>query len=352
MCGLNGVYGEIGEKEKKAFSILSMLSQLRGKDSTGVGLIYKKKKQKPKILKRLGGQESLALENPAHFDQRDWRLKEHGLLCIIGHNRWKTVGDLVEENAHPFHHGSVVGCHNGTVGEYWIKDFKNFEKKLTDSEVIIKELASNKTIQEIIEYIYGAWAFVWFDTNKRSLNMCRNKERTLFVAVTEDKKTLFWASEIWMLQTALLRSGIELKKIQTVVTDKHLVFKIKNNGEVELSNVEEAKGGKTRPIKRKEPSLGGGFVNWLTGKEPKGDNVVVPLHKQDGVDEYEEEYVKTTTGRLLHKRRFMSLIKDGCSWCTGSLLWEERDRVEWLDDDTPLCIDCHTHITQDERKAN
>ena len=97
MCGLCGVYGSIGKAEKHAFNILQMFSQLRGRDSTGVGLIYHNKKTKPVVLKSVGGQESLVTAYPLHFDQFSWSLDEENLVCIIGHNRWATVGAVTEE---------------------------------------------------------------------------------------------------------------------------------------------------------------------------------------------------------------------------------------------------------------
>jgi len=344
MCGLCGVYGFIGKQEKHAFGLLQMFAQTRGRDSTGVGLIYHNKKIEPEILKSVGGQETLAINNQEHFDQFDWTLTDEGLACIVGHNRWATVGLVNEENAHPFYTGSIIGCHNGTILPYSITHLDSYKYKLTDSEIIMKELAEGYHISEVVKYLHGAWALTWYDTKKRRLHMCRNKERTLFVVKHKEGKTISWASEAWMLNIALSRSGIKHEKVHSVVIDRNLVWKIKGNGTIELAEVQVAIGGKIRPW-----SSWGMMDKWFGGEclvpskdeEKKKEGNVVPLHQE----EFEEDYVNTYGRMWVPRRRFEHLTKGGCSNCTGDIGWADRKSLVWVDGETPLCVDCAEHLT-------
>jgi len=344
MCGLCGVYGVIGHKEKNAFSLLSLFSQVRGKDSTGVGLIYNNKKKPPIVAKSVGGQESLALDNKNLFNQVSWALTEMDLRCIIGHNRWATVGNVDEENAHPFHEGDIIGCHNGTISTYQMYNLDSHSHLLSDSHIIMKELGNGKSVEDTIEYLSGAWALVWYHIPNRRLHMCRNNERTLFVAETPDNKTMFWASEIWMLTAALSRCGIKHKPIASVMPDKHLVWTITKKGVVNLEESTDAVGGKSKykHIHDREPWWG----SWGY-RSPKPSKNVVNLHKQKGEEEedYEASYTKMGSNSFLHRSVFEKRIKDGCSNCTGDLTWEDRDLIVWDDYQTPLCLDCAEWLT-------
>lgn len=334
MCGLCGVFGHIGDKEKNAFGVLQMLSQLRGKDSTGVGLIYTNKKQKPSVLKSVGGQESLALDNEKYFNETSWNLKENGLLCVIGHNRWATVGVINEENAHPFHIKNIIGCHNGTIPLYEMTHLDTHSYKLTDSQIIFNELSEGKSIVDTIEFLKGAWALTWFDTKTRELNMCRNRERTLFVVKTTDQKTMFWASESWMLSVALARSGIKHEDIFSLIKDKHLVWKVGKGGAVSIKEVNDAFGGKVKPWRAP-------LSDWF--KSSKSN--VYPLHDDKEDKEFEPDYVNTFNNRFVPRRRFEALVKDGCAYCTGDIGWGDRNNIVWENEETPMCIDCAEHLT-------
>lgn len=172
--------------------------------------------------------------------------------------------------------------------------------------------------------------------------MCRNQERTLFVAITDDKKSLFWASESWMLCTALARNGIKHGEIASVIKDKHLVWKLKGNGDIELDEVNDAAGGKKKTW---------GIASWWakeknteyweeTGATTATNDVIQPLHHT----EFEEDYAETTSGRFVTRRRFESFLKDGCCNCTGDLAWEDREKIVWVDDESPVCLDCAEHM--------
>ncbi len=345
MCGLSGAYGAIGKPEVGAFNTLQMFAQLRGKDSTGVGLIYANKKRKPDVLKSVGGQESLAIENTAHFDQLSWALLDKNLLCVIGHNRWATVGVVNEENAHPFHVKNIIGCHNGTIPVYDMRHLDKHNYGKTDSQILFEELGEGKSIADTVKFLPGAWALTWYDTKKRELHMCRNKERTLFVAKSKSGKVLFWASESWMLSIALARSGVAHEEILSVVAGQHLVWKQKGDGTVYLEEVNDAPGGKLPSLDKKW-----GIADWFRGNKNKKKSVpalpasqsnVVPIHAEE---DFEEDYVNTYGKRYLSRRRFESLIKDGCSNCTGDLSWEDRKMVVWLDEESPVCKDCADYL--------
>jgi len=343
MCGLCGVYGIIGQKERHAFSMLSMLSQLRGKDSTGVGLVYHNKKRPPKVVKSVGGQESLAIDNPEVFDTHKWVLKDDGLLCVIGHNRWATVGDVNEENAHPFHSKHIIGCHNGTVKHHELNHLESYHIDKTDSQILIEELSNGKSAKEVIEYVHGAWALTWFDTKQRRLHMCRNKERTLFCARAD--KALFWASESWMLEAALIYYGVKYSPIEAVVADRHIVWVRKGNGDIELEEINEAVGGKwlKKIIDTVLPS--GRDYN----EAIRSSNVTPMYNYRDDdwaweTDPYAgTEYAETSKGNWVRQQRYESLIKDGCAMCTGDLSWEDRGNITWVDWESPLCPDCAQH---------
>jgi predicted glutamine amidotransferase len=346
MCGLCGVFGIVGPAEKNAFSMLSMLSQTRGKDSTGVGLIYQDKKKPPVVVKSVGGQETLAIDNPNLFDTRSWVTTEVGLLCIIGHNRWATVGEVNKENAHPFHEKNIIGCHNGTIPNHQMTHLGNHSYKITDSQILIKELGEGEDIAKLIEYLRGAWALTWFDTKKRKLHMCRNNERTLFVAKSTDGRALFWASESWMLTAGLSRAGVKFGDVLSVTADKHLIWKVGKGGVINLESSNEAVGGKSKYMDT------WGLNHFLNPYKGYGKNNVVPIRKEkqeENSEDYEEEYVEIEGGGFIHRRLFESRIKDGCSNCTGDLTWEGRDQIVWADYQSPLCLDCADHLTSKEK---
>jgi predicted glutamine amidotransferase len=348
MCGLNGAFGEIGLKERNALNLLSMFSQVRGRHSTGMGLVYKNRQRQPTIIKAVGGQESLVKAELKHFIGATWTLLDNSLRCVIGHNRHATVGGINKENAHPFRFGDIIGCHNGTIPLYSLSHLDEHKHSLTDSQILIAELGSGTAIKEVVEFAQGAWAVVWYDYKKHTLHMVRNKQRTLYVSMSLNKKTILWASEAWMLRQALEYVGLTEKYdvVKSVVTDKHLTWSTERHNDIKL-RIGDAAGGKSRPYVNVTPHATGIRGWWPLAK--KASNVVsLPNKNGEAAEveeaEYIEEYTKGFKDALIHRRGFEKLIEDGCSWCTGALFWEDRESIGWFDRTEPLCLDCAQHL--------
>lgn len=358
MCGLCGAYGWVGLKEKQALAHLQTFSQLRGTDSTGVGVIFADKKKDSEVLTSVGGFETLVLDYPKKFDA-DWELTPVGIECVIGHHRKATYKSthIQVEHAHPFNYSNIIGCHNGTVLEYDIKKMNTYDKDKIDSQVVLEAINEIGSIKDVVADLCGAWAFVWWDKKNRQLNMCRNDRRTLCIAYTEDERTLFWASEAWMLHTALKRTGIKYNgKVYTLRADKHFTFDTENY-KVKIVDCQDAPGYKYVAPANNNTARAGFRANTPAApvdskyKGPKEGGKVVPLVKKNTKNEFEEAYAEGFQGQFLNKRRYLHLTKSGCSGCETPLVWGDRKKVRWLDTETPLCTKCQVTF-QNELDAN
>lgn len=231
MCGLVGVAGKINKKEEDVFNQLLVVDSLRGTDSTGVAAINSQ--FEVKIAKQVG--------NP--YDLFDTKSYDKVLLgfnrVLIGHNRWSTMGASNRSNAHPFQYDHITGAHNGTLkNKYALLEGNSFA---VDSQALYNHIAK-EGLKSAITKAQGAWALTWWDANEKTINFLRNQERPLWMIKSEDGKTLFWASELWMLEGVLSREGIKYGDPHLVEKDFHYKIGVSPIGELAQPILQEMKG--------------------------------------------------------------------------------------------------------------
>lgn len=199
------------------------LDVLRGPHSTGVATIsLREKKDELHVLKSLGQPYELYAAHPHHF--KDGIVRGNNLDCIIGHNRYATQGAVTVDNAHPFEFPNLIGVHNGTVEQWSLVNFHQADQYVVDSQIIFSELSHNNDLQKIWDKAWGAMALVWWDKRDRCLHVANNGERPLHFAYTQDKSTMFWASERWMLDVALGKSSLKTSPVQSFKKNTHYTF--------------------------------------------------------------------------------------------------------------------------------
>lgn len=190
------------------------MDSLRGKHSTGIAVI--------------DDYNNVDIEKAActPFDfldlKRVSKLLDRAInRVVIGHNRYATQGAINGINAHPFQHGDITGVHNGTLrNQKKLPDSEYFE---VDSENIIHAI-NEEGIEETNKKLVGAYALVWWNEATERLHVIRNSERPLYYTYTEDNKTVFWASEPFMLRAALHRNDIKHQDVHLFETHTLYTF--------------------------------------------------------------------------------------------------------------------------------
>lgn len=227
MCGLVGVAGAMGLKEEGAFKTLLKLDVLRGEDSTGIAALstfggVTVCKQAVNSIEFLAGKKP----NAAFYGVN---------RILLGHNRAATKGKVVDENAHPFVYGDIIGAHNGTLNAWaGLLDGKTFD---VDSKAIFNHM-SEEGVTDLWKKLNGAAALTWIHKTRKTINFLRNSKRELHYTHSKDGKTLFWASEPWMLYVALGRAGLEHGEIFEFKTNTHYEFSPEKGLELKVRELE------------------------------------------------------------------------------------------------------------------
>lgn len=235
ICGLIGVAGTPGHKERSAVSTLLYLDVIRGPHSTGIAAIdidYKKNEERLFTFKSVGEPGRVYEKYPKDFDKGVYK---YGTDVLIGHNRYATQGEVNDDNAHPFVFENIVGAHNGTVVQWSLKDFHRAKDYKIDSQIIFSQIDHDNNLQTVWDKADGALALVWWDSRDKRLHIARNDQRSLYYCYTQDEKNIFWASESWMLSVALGRHDIKHKEIHPIIKDKHYTFSVEFDKVMEWS---------------------------------------------------------------------------------------------------------------------
>lgn len=265
MCGLVGTAGILGLNEEKAFRQLLVLDTLRGEDSTGIAAINAQMGYS--IAKEVGTPYAL-------FDTKRCEVIFRKLnRVLIGHNRSATVGNIIRKNAHPFDMETIIGVHNGTLRNKWKLD--DAAEYVVDSENLFHHMEKNG-VRQAIDIIDGAYALVWWDKFEYELNFLRNHERPLYITRTTDDKTIFWASEKWMLDVACGRNGIKIQDPISLEQDMHFVFTLNKDGSISKPKAAQMKSVYVAPTYHN--TAFGGFSNQNL-KQNSMNNFIAPINR-------------------------------------------------------------------------
>lgn len=219
MCCLFGMLGNmITSNEQNAMKYMSYLACFRGVDSTGV-IIGTNEKKRPEVTWCKD-----TLTPPEFFHGSEYEslmLKARNVVLLAGHARAATKGLVTLENTHPFEARDIIGMHNGTIHTLATKPGG------TDSEAAMNLIATEGIQETVNKSKNGAYAFMWVDTEKNTVNFIRNAQRPLWFMRAPGNLVL-WMSEKWMLGIVAAKMGWADNKVEylNLIEDHHVVFKL------------------------------------------------------------------------------------------------------------------------------
>lgn len=264
MCGLvgmmsydNGFY----KPDVDMFKSMLLMNAIRGDDSTGVfGVDVHNKVDWAKVI---GG--------PSHlFDSNYWTKFERRVginhYMAFGHGRLATQGDVTVNNAHPFNVDHIYLIHNGTLTNFHALKSRHNLNKINVDSLLCAHLFAKMSPEEVIKEIAGAYAFIWYNAEEKTLNILRNDERPLYMYHRSDKKQFLISSERSTFM--YLEDKYNMKgEISYFGVDNHYTFPIKE-GKFFRSELKKPEPPKAKP----HSYASSGYVSNLPQKQEKGDS--------------------------------------------------------------------------------
>lgn len=362
MCGIVGYAGHCNHKIAKMFKNMLFFNTVRGVDATGIAMVPEDKTRRTEedtILYKI------PVNAPTFIDTEYGKslLLRNNNCVAIGHNRKATSGDKSPQNCHPFLYPELVGAHNGTIPYLSLRELKSLPSYgTTDSEQLFNNIVKGG-LEETISKISGAWALVWYDYKTREMNFLRNTERPLTYAFSEDGKTLFWASEAWMISGAAERNDVKLRKSKDVdnktatvfhfTHDKHYRIKVPDYGEFKRFKMSSVKGKSEDKTKAYNHTLGNrGWYKDVTGiwkknneeayKTPETKDKKTATIFEDALPFFSDLYSDPI---VLSKQRVTDILSKtvDCAMCGDMIPIDDLSDGKAIasdNDDFLLCKDC------------
>jgi len=189
------------KKRSDWFKAALVADTIRGSDGTGLAFVPHTNMTDPDFLKQ-------AVPGPTFLENK--RVDSILNTCekyavLMGHNRAATKGGISSVSSHPFQHGAITLCHNGTLTQ-WTGVDPSFT---VDSEAICHAFDKNGA-KETLEKLKGAYALQWYDANSKTYNIARNEQRPLTLAFSDKREFMLVASEAWMIRELAIKYKVPL----------------------------------------------------------------------------------------------------------------------------------------------
>lgn len=218
--------------EIEVFKNMLAFDQLRGVHSTGLFGLFRPYNKEPFYKVNKECMEGVDFVRSPMFANAIGHVNQQGAgvtstewaKAMFGHNRYATQGAINAVNAHPFTHGHITLAHNGTLrNQSLLPDSEKFE---VDSENICYSI--NKIgVKETVKRLNGAFALIWFDSEKLTMNILRNSEREFHLFETSSGDWFGCSEEKmgdWLLTRG--RNGKTIKRHFECVPGTQYIFDV------------------------------------------------------------------------------------------------------------------------------
>jgi hypothetical protein len=207
MCGLAGFArhpkGAGMDTAWQVFEMMMLQIRHRGTHATGIAVAQK---ENSFVWKKAAPVDKVLNSDP--WKEVADKVQDDATV-VQGHVRWATHNNAhLDEAAHPFVEGKIVGCHNGIIRNWReIADKLKRKDMINDSQAPFAMLNDFKNPAKALDTMDGYWALTW--TKGASLFLCKTNDASLACAYVPSMQTLFWNSEIRILIATLKEAGIK-----------------------------------------------------------------------------------------------------------------------------------------------